>query len=804
MSFLSIFSSMRIKWLIILLIIGITFGFYIDRITINPPGFYLDETCLAYNGYLIGTTGMAENGESFPLYVQCYTEGYAQWANPPHVYLLSLLYLIVPPSNLSARLLGATTMFLAALLLGFLARRLSGKTSIGVVVAVTAIFTPWLFEISRLVFESSSYPLVLVLFLFAVHNGFRRGRWTNLDCLFIALTLSLITYSYTIGRLLGPVFGLGLLMFVTDRRQFLNVVKVGVIYSLTLIPFLIVYFGNSSAITGRFMRAAAIDTNKPFLDNAATVFSNYLSDIGPEFLLEKGDHLVRHHLPGMGEILVGTLALALLGIVLVLIRHRSSAWWRFVLFGLVVSVIPGALTSERHHALRLIVLPVFLILLLVPALSWLLDDECQGRERTIRRSLLYSVLVITALQAIWFQALFRSFEGHRTLDFNASYPKVLERALAEETRPIYLDEGGEPAYIHAYWYGAQQGLDRSNFVHLLDNQFPPLGALVITSEGSCTDCDVLLHDGSFILYRNRSRRSGIPIAPAQRTAATPEQGPQMFMRPMGIAIDPSGNRYIADTDNSRVRRLDPEGQLIADLGIAGSGEGQLKQPHGIAIDRSGDLYVTDPFRNRVLKLRSDGAFVREWIGPAEMGFFGPRDLAFDANGRLFIVDQGRARIVRLDVSSDVYFTWGTQGPGDGQFDQPTGISVGGNLVFVTDTANGRIQVFDLDGRFIRQWAVPEWRKNVPTFPDVAYDAASGRVYVSSGETTEVRVYDENGIYIESVVPREPAVLNNPSSLVITSGPNGNRLTVLNTGSDLPVTGVASIATIDIGKAPAKK
>ncbi|MEQ1645166.1 MAG: NHL repeat-containing protein, partial [Pyrinomonadaceae bacterium] len=739
------------------------------------------------------------------LYIQCYTEGYAQWANPTHVYLLSLLYLIVPPGNLSARLLGAATMFLAALLLGLLARRLSGKTNVGVIVALTGIFTPWLFEISRLVFESSSYPLIVVLFLFAVHNGFRRGRWTNLDCLLIALTLSLITYSYTIGRLLGPVLGLGLLLFAVNWRQFWNVVKVGIIYSLTLIPFGVVYFGNSAAITGRFMRAAAIDTNKPFLDNAGTVLSNYLSDIGPEFLLQKGDALVRHHLPGMGEILVGTLALSLLGILLVLIRHRSSAWWRFVLFGLVVSVIPGALTSERSHALRLIVLPVFLILLLVPALSWLLDDESEGRDRLARRALLYSVLAITALQAIWFQVHYRSFEGHRALDFNEAYPRVLEKALAEETRPIYLDEGGEPAYIHAYWYGAQLGYDRSHFVHLLDNQFPPVGALVITSEGSCTDCDVLSHDGSFILYRNRSRRSGLPIAPSQRTAVVPEKGSQMFMRPLGIAIDTNDNRFVADTDNSRIRRLDPQGKLISDLGIAGTGEGQIKQPHGIAISMGGDLFVTDPFRHKVLKLRSsDGAFVREWAGPTELGFFGPRDLAFDANGRLFIVDQGRARIVRFDVSNDNYFSWGTQGAGDGQFDQPTGISVAGDQVFVADTGNGRIQVFDLDGKFIRQWAVPEWNKNVPTFPDVAYDAATGRVYVSSGQTTEIRVYDEKGTYLESVVPQEPAVINNPSSLLITSGAYGKRLVILNTGSDLPVTGDASIATIEIGKAAAKK
>src|SRR5437762_14363223 len=99
------------------------YGFFISSLSTNPPGFYVDEACLAYNGYSIATTGTAENGASFPLYFQCYTEGYTQWANPTHIYLLSLLYLVVPPSNLSARIFAATMVFLAALLLGLLAKR---------------------------------------------------------------------------------------------------------------------------------------------------------------------------------------------------------------------------------------------------------------------------------------------------------------------------------------------------------------------------------------------------------------------------------------------------------------------------------------------------------------------------------------------------------------------------------------------------------------------------------------------------------------------------------------------------------
>src|SRR6476469_4385981 len=79
-------------------IVFIYFGF-IAGLSTNPPGFYLDESCLAYNGYLIAHTGAGETGSRFPLYFQCYTDSYVQFANPTHVYLLAAMYLFIPTRN---------------------------------------------------------------------------------------------------------------------------------------------------------------------------------------------------------------------------------------------------------------------------------------------------------------------------------------------------------------------------------------------------------------------------------------------------------------------------------------------------------------------------------------------------------------------------------------------------------------------------------------------------------------------------------------------------------------------------------
>src|SRR4029079_2288224 len=201
------------RTLIVAAVIVALYVFFISGLSTNPPGFYMDESCLAYNGYLIAHTGAGETGSHFPLYPQCYTGEYIQFANPTHVYLLALMYLFVPASTLSARILAATMVFIAMLLLGVLAARISKRWVIGVIVALSAMATPWFFEVSRLVLETFAYPLCIVLFLLVLYKAYEREKWTLSDNISLAITLALITYSYSIGRLLGPALAFGLLMF---------------------------------------------------------------------------------------------------------------------------------------------------------------------------------------------------------------------------------------------------------------------------------------------------------------------------------------------------------------------------------------------------------------------------------------------------------------------------------------------------------------------------------------------------------------------------------------------------------------
>jgi tripartite motif-containing protein 71 len=66
-----------------------------------------------------------------------------------------------------------------------------------------------------------------------------------------------------------------------------------------------------------------------------------------------------------------------------------------------------------------------------------------------------------------------------------------------------------------------------------------------------------------------------------------------FSKPCAVACDGWGNAYVADTGNDRILKLSPDGALLAEWGAQGSGEGQFRSPRGVAADPFGDIYVAD-------------------------------------------------------------------------------------------------------------------------------------------------------------------------------------------------------------------
>jgi DNA-binding beta-propeller fold protein YncE len=238
-----------------------------------------------------------------------------------------------------------------------------------------------------------------------------------------------------------------------------------------------------------------------------------------------------------------------------------------------------------------------------------------------------------------------------------------------------------------------------------------------------------------------------------------------FDEPLGIAVDATGNVLVADTRNGRIEKFTPSGVFLTSIGIKGTGYGQFGEPNGIAIDKDGNMYVADAGNHRVQKLAPDGSVVAQWSDP---GFYGPRDIAIGPDNSIYVLDQGHSRIVKMDLDGNVLSVWGSEGAGDGQFANHTGLAVDPKTgqVYVADPLHKRIQVFDSTGKFLWKWIVPEWQNNIWPFQRLVVDPKRNCLYASSVPTQNVLVFDLNGTRIKTLRPTPLDKLEGPSAMAL--------------------------------------
>jgi uncharacterized protein (TIGR03437 family) len=194
-----------------------------------------------------------------------------------------------------------------------------------------------------------------------------------------------------------------------------------------------------------------------------------------------------------------------------------------------------------------------------------------------------------------------------------------------------------------------------------------------------------------------------------------------FYQPGAIARDAAGNLYVADTGNSRIRKIAPDLSVrtIAGWGGAGfSGDGkaavnaQLSAPAGVAVDAAGNVYVADTGNHRVRRIDQSGTIatiagtgVAQYSGDGGPGVLAalnaPAGLAVDAAGNLYIADMGNHAIRKLTPAGFISTVAGTGArgfsgdggdPASAQLDSPTAIAIDGDgSLLVADSGNHRIR-----------------------------------------------------------------------------------------------------------------
>jgi len=204
--------------------------------------------------------------------------------------------------------------------------------------------------------------------------------------------------------------------------------------------------------------------------------------------------------------------------------------------------------------------------------------------------------------------------------------------------------------------------------------------------------------------------------------------------------------FVLDSMHYRVLVFDKNFNLIIGFGGYGESLNTFVNPSSLLVDED-FIYVCDLNSGKVKVFRHNGDFAGFFIEYPKMM---PTSIAMDSNFNLWITDRKDDTVKVFSIDNELKMVIGKSGSGKKEFKTPLDIAIYEDKVYVLDSGNARVQVFNLNGNYLFDFGIPGFDDGKLYSPNsIAFDK-NGNIWITESSLGRIQIFDKNGKFIKKV------------------------------------------------------
>lgn len=217
-----------------------------------------------------------------------------------------------------------------------------------------------------------------------------------------------------------------------------------------------------------------------------------------------------------------------------------------------------------------------------------------------------------------------------------------------------------------------------------------------------------------------------------------QAGEKKLVSPVGVALDADGNLYVSDAQLASVFKFSPDGALLKEL----DGKGGLNRPAGIALTSGGDKVVADILANKVFLFGKDDVLKGELPGSDfKESFNRPTYVAVDGFDNIYVTDTMNFKVRVFDRNGKYIRSQGQIGDAPGSFARPKGVALDSDQnLYVLDAIFGNFQIFNQKGQLLLYVGQEGSLPGELMLPSGIFIDKSDRIYVTDTFNHRIQIY----------------------------------------------------------------